>query len=169
MEPFYKSIIGRQLEASINMFETVIKSCPDSLWTGALWNEPDMPAGLSDAWYVTYHALFWLDLYLSGAVEGFAPPEPFDLAELDPAGILPERVYTQAELLTYLDHCRSKARTVIAGLTDEQARRLCSFPWGEVPFAELLLDNMRHIQEHGAQLRMYLGQQAGLNARWLGK
>jgi len=30
------------------------------------------------------------------------------------------------------------------------------FPWGELCFAELLIDNMRHVQEHGAQLRMFL-------------
>ncbi len=52
-------------------------------------------------------------------------------------------------------------------MTLEQAIRLCSFPWGELPFAELLLDNLRHVQEHGAQLRMFLGQQAGKSARWI--
>lgn len=35
--------------------------------------------------------------------------------------------------------------------------RLCQFPWGELPFAELQLYNLRHVQEHGAQQRMFLG------------
>lgn len=167
--PFYPSIIGRQLEASINMFEKVLNDCPDPLWTASLWEDTSAPPGLADFWYLAYHTLFWLDLYLSGAVEGFTPPAPFTLAELDPAGLLPERIYTRAELLSYLEACRQKARAITNNLTDDQAQRLCRFPWGELPFAELLLDNMRHVQEHGAQLRMFLGQQAGINARWLGK
>jgi hypothetical protein len=31
---------------------------------------------------------------------------------------------------------------------------------GEVPFAELLIISLCHVQEHGAQLNMFLGQQA---------
>ena len=47
------------------------------------------------------------------------------------------------------------------------ARQRCKFSWGEVSFAELLLDNMRHVQEHGAQLNMILGQKAGWSPRWV--
>ena len=45
----------------------------------------------------------------------------------------------------------------------------CRFPWGELPFAELLLYNLRHVQEHAAQLRMFLGQQAGKSAKWVSR
>jgi hypothetical protein len=31
----------------------------------------------------------------------------------------------------------------------------------ELPFAELQPYSLRHVQEHAAQLRMFLGQQAG--------
>ena len=53
-------------------------------------------------------------------------------------------------------------------MTVEQANRLCAFAWGEVPFAELQLYNMRHVQEHAAQLHMFLGNHrpaAGAAAR----
>ena len=83
--------------------------------------------------------------------------------------MLPDRIYQSEELLEYLKHCREKSRGIVKDLSDEQASRLCKFSWGEVPFAELLLDNMRHVQEHGAQLRMFLGQQAGISGRWLVK
>lgn len=33
--------------------------------------------------------------------------------------------------------------------------------------AELLLYNMRHVQEHAAQLSLLLGQQAGLSSSWV--
>jgi hypothetical protein len=51
---------------------------------------------------VAYHTLLWLDVYRTVDVAGFTPPAPFTLAELEPAGLLPERVYTRDELLGYL-------------------------------------------------------------------
>ena len=160
-------MIGRQLEASINMLGDVLMQCPEDLWTSSLWIDSDVPAGLSDFWYVAYHTLFWLDLYLGGGIEEFQPPDPFNLSELDPSGLLPERIYMRDELLNYLDHCLEKCRITFIDLTDEQASRVCVFPWGKIAFAELLLDNIRHVQEHGAQLRMFLGQQSGIHSHWL--
>jgi hypothetical protein len=43
-------------------------------------------------------------------------------------------------------------------LTDEIAQRHCRFGWGELSFLELLIYNLRHVQEHSAQLNMLLGQ-----------
>ncbi len=164
-----QSILWRQFGAAIDMFGGALRDCPVELWESSLWADPPMAAGFSTFWYVSYHTLFWLDLYLTGEVEGFAPPAPFNLDELDPAGVLPPRVYTREELLGYLEHCRRKCQETISALTNEQAYRLCRFPWGELPFAELLLDNLRHVQEHGAQLRMFLGQEAGKSARWVAR
>jgi hypothetical protein len=113
--------------------------------------------GFSQFWYLCYHTLFWLDLYLTGAEEGFTPPAPFDLVEMEANETLP-RVYTRDELLGYLDHCRNNYQQTIADLTPEQSNRMCSFAWGEIPFGELLLYVMCHVQEHAAQLHMFLGQ-----------
>jgi hypothetical protein len=103
---------------------------------------------------------------LTGAEEGFVPPVPFDLDEMEADEVLP-RTYTREELLHYLEYCRRKCHETISTLTSEQAYRMCRFPWGELPFAELQLYNLRHVQEHGAQLRMFLGQQAGKSAQWV--
>jgi hypothetical protein len=86
---------------------------------------------------------------------------------LDPAGVLPERTYTLDELLAYLEHGRRKCRATIASLTDDQARQPCKFSWGETSFLELLLDNMRHVQEHTAQLSLVLGQKIGFAPCWV--
>ncbi|HEY4720627.1 MAG TPA: DinB family protein, partial [Anaerolineae bacterium] len=123
MDPIWRTIIWQQFGAAIDMLENAMHACPDDLWS-------DRSQRL-EFWYVVYHTLFWLDLYLSGAVEGFAPPVPFTLDELDPAGLLPERPYTKAELQAYLDHDRQKCRSTLAALTDEQAQRLCEFSWGK--------------------------------------
>jgi hypothetical protein len=39
---------------------------------------------------------------------GFAPPPPFTLDELNPAGIVPSPAYTRETLLDYLAHCLQK-------------------------------------------------------------
>ncbi|MEZ4714042.1 MAG: DinB family protein [Caldilineaceae bacterium] len=164
---FVKTVLGQQFGAAIDMFGNTISACPDELWQARLW--PDQLPVFTEFWYLALHTLFWLDLYLSGAVEGFAPPPPFTLDELDPVGVAPATPYTKAELQTYLNHCRCKCQTTIAELTDERAQQLCRFPWGEVSFGELQLYNMRHVQEHAAQLSMFLGQERGLAARWVTK
>lgn len=169
MDPFWKSIIWQQFGAAIDMLENNIRACPDDLWTATLWTpEPEKP-GLAQVWYNVYHALFWLDLYLSGPEEGFVPPPPFTLIEMDPAGLVPDRVYSKDELLTYLEHGRTKCRTMMEGMTNERAREIINFGSRALPFAELQLYNMRHVQEHAAQLSLLLGQNTDYEPRWVSK
>ena len=156
-------MLWRQFARAIDMLGDALRDCPDDLWEKRLWDDQAdqwVAAGFSTFWYLGYHALFWLDLYLTGAEEGFAPPEPFDLVEMDAGEVLP-RTYTREELLGYLEYCRRKCQETLGALSKEQAYGLCRFPWGELPFAELQLYNLRHVQEHAAHLSMFLGQQAG--------
>lgn len=165
------TMVWRQFGAAIDMLGDALRDCPDELWEKPLWPErPDhfLPGGFSAFWYLGYHALFWLDLYLTGTEEGFAPPAPFDLAEMEAGQPMP-RTYTREELLGYLESCRRKCQETLGALSDEDAQRECRFPWGSMSYAELQLYNLRHIQEHGAQLRMFLGQEAGKSAKWVGK
>lgn len=163
-------MLWRQFGAAIDMLGDALRDCPDELWEERLWSDqPDqwVAASFSAFWYLGYHALFWLDLYLTGAEEGFVPPAPFDLVEMEPHETLP-RTYSRAELLDYLEYCRGKCQATLSALTREQAYRLCQFAWGELPFAELQLYNLRHVQEHAAQLSLFLGQQkAGKAPGWV--
>ena len=163
------NMLWRQFGASVDMLSECLRDCPDELWEKRLWDDqPDqwVASGFSSFWYLSYHTLFWLDLYLTGAEEGFTPPAPFDLVEMEAGESLP-RIYTREELLGYLETCRRKCQETINTMSNEQARRLCSFSWGELSFAELQLYSLRHVQEHGAQLRMFLGQQAGKSTGWV--
>jgi len=164
-----QQMLWRQFGAAIDMLGDTLRDCPEDLWEKRLWqDQPEqwVASGFATFWYLGYHTLFWLDLYLTGAEEGFAPPAPFDLVEMESGEALP-RTYTRAELLGYLDDCRRKCQETIVTMSTEQARRLCRFPWGELPFAELQLYNLRHVQEHAAQLRMFLGQQSGKSTNWI--
>lgn len=162
-------MLWHQFGAAIDMLDDAIKNCPNELWETQLWDdEPDqwVAKGFSKFWYLCYHTLFWLDLYLTGAEEGFSPPAPFDLVEMVANETLP-RTYSREELLRYLLTCRQNCQAVISAMSQEQAYRLCQFSWGEVTFAELQLYNLRHVMEHSAQLRMFLGQQANKSATWV--
>lgn len=153
-------MLWRQFELPINALRDALVECPDALWREKLWeDEPGqwVAQGFGSFWYVSYHALFWLDLYLTGAEEGFAPPAPFDLVEMNAGEVLP-RVYSREELLGYVEICRARCRSTIAALTSEGAGRTCHFPWGDVAFGELLIYTLRHVQEHAAQLHLFIHQ-----------
>ena len=164
----WSTVIWRQFGAAIDDLDNAIRACPDQLWRARLWDEPSQESFfLPEYWYVVYHALFWLDLYLTGAEEGFAPPAPFALIEQDENGPIPEPPYTKEELQAYLEVCRKRCQTTIESTTDKEAQRLCTFGWGEVSFAELLLYNMRHLAGHAAQLNLLLGQKIGSAPGWV--
>ncbi len=157
--------ISRQLGAAVDMLENAVRACPDSLWSNPsekpAWKDNDVVG----FWYVVYHTLFFLDYYMSDSPRTFAPPPPFTLEELDPAGLLPDRPYTKEEMLNYLEYSRAKARAAIQDLTAEQARRQSGFQ--ELSRAELLLYVMRHVQHHAGQLNLLLRQNTGSAPRWV--
>jgi hypothetical protein len=161
MDEFMKKLVWQQFGAAIDMLENALQACPDQLWSDRA-RQPEF-------WYVTYHTLFWLDVYLSDSVAAFTPPAPFTLDEMDVAGLMPPRIYTKAELQSYLEHGRNKCRAKIERLTDEQARMRCGFEWVDVSVLELLLYNMRHVQHHAAQLNLMLRQTIDSAPRWVAK
>jgi len=159
MDPTLKETIWRQFGAAIDMLDNAVMACPDPLWRDR--------SRRPEYWYTVYHTLFWLDFYLSASPEGFTPPPPFTLDELDPAGILPERPYTKDELKAYLEHGRCKCRAAIAALTDESARHRFRSGSMDLSVLELLLYNQRHVQHHAAQLYLILRQETGSAPRWV--
>jgi len=167
MDPSWSTALWRQLGAAIDTLDDALVACPTPLWTRRLWPDPParwFPPPFGEFWYVAFHALVWLDLYLAGVPEEeFTPPSPFAQGELDSFAALPARPYTKEELRAYLASTRRKCHTTLVALTDEQARRSVAYPWSKgqpVSFLELQLYNLRHVQEHAAQLSLFLGQHA---------
>ena len=131
METIWTNIIWSQYGAAIDMLENAIRACPDELWSNPSkppqWISRDVPG----FWYVAYHTLFFLDYDFSGPEKEFAPPAPFTLAELDPAGLLPERAYTKDELLAYQTPEQERATIIrcldtIAAKTGKRPEGWCS-------------------------------------------
>jgi uncharacterized damage-inducible protein DinB len=167
METAWGMALWRQFGAAIDTLDNALAACPAALWQERLWPnapEPPFPPAFAEFWYVADHALVWLDLYLSGVPEEeFAPPAPFAQGELDSAETTPAQPYTREELRAYLTLLRQKCHTLLSALTDEQAQRPVEYGWSEgqpISYLELQLYNLRHVQEHAAQLCLFLGQHA---------
>ncbi|HET9109710.1 MAG TPA: DinB family protein [Ktedonobacterales bacterium] len=163
MDTLWRTALWKQFGAAIDALDNALIACPDTVWSQPVWHDSSVPSERTAFWYVAYHALFWLDLYLFGSEEGFAPLAPFTLVEQDDAvGTLPERAYSRKELRAYLASLRAKCRATIESMTDERASQPVHFDWLEgaevVTYAELQIYSMRHIQEHATQLNLVLGE-----------
>jgi hypothetical protein len=151
MDTRWSAALWQQFGATIDMLDNALLACPPSNWEKPLWSDPDWDGAF---WRIAFHTLYWLDFYLSGSTEEIALPAPFTRN--------PQRTYTKDELRTYLVYARKKCQTTIAALTDEAASRQIEYPWigSPISFFELLLYTMRHVQEHAAQLGLFLGLNA---------
>jgi DinB superfamily len=161
--------LWQQFGAAVDMLDNALVACPASQWRERLWSDPpDHPQPpFGEFWFIAYHTLKWLDLYLSSVVESPtggtppSPPSPFPAPALDADP--PERPYTKDELRAYLAYTKQKCQSTIETLTDERARAPYEFPWEKeqgrpISYLELMLYTMRHVQEHAAQLSLFLGQ-----------
>jgi hypothetical protein len=163
----WKEVVLSQFLAAVQMLENAMIAAPPDVWAQPgrpiEWQETE-PVGF---WYLAFHALFFLDYNLSGSHDAFQPPLPFDLGELDPSGVLPGRIYSKDELLTYSAQCRSKLISFVGQLSDLQANEPCDFPGREMTVGELLLYNMRHVQHHAAQLNLLLRRYSQKAPGWV--
>ncbi len=162
MDASLKSIIWQQYGASIDMLADDIRLCPDQLWTAVVYKDPN-DVRYGQFWFIAYHAVYYIDLYLADSSVKFVPPPPFI------RGVLPEKPYSKVQIRKYLDHCRIKCQATIESLTDEKASQHCSYDWIEGSFLEMLLYSMRHVQEHAAQLSLLLGQHDVTGMDWISK
>jgi hypothetical protein len=156
-----KKVLWGQFGAAIDMLESGMTMCPDDVWAE--------DRGPRSFWYLVFHTLFFLDYYLSDSEEDFRPPPPFTLTELDPAGVMPDRIYTREELGRYLEHGRAKCRRAIASLTEAKASERRRMGSTEGTVAERLLYNLRHVQHHAAQLYLILRERVDSAPRWVGR
>ncbi len=159
--------IWQQLGAAVSMLENDLRACPAQLWQDSIWTDSTDAPEYTQFWFIAFHALKWLDFYLSGTdggYERYTLPAPFLFRGL------PEKPYAQDQLLEYLSFCREKCQSTFEGLTDEKASQKCILPSGEeVSFVELQLYRMRHVQEHVAQLNLHLGHKLGSAPDWVSR
>lgn len=159
-EEVFGRAIQRQFCAAIESLRRAINMCPADIWEGR--------GERMQFWYVVHHTVFWLDFYLTMDPENYRPLAPFGLEELDPAGVIPETIYTKEQLLGWLDHGEQKCRAFFEGMTAERAAKRYQSGWMDFSVIELQLYNMRHVQHHTAQLNLMLRERVNDAPRWVG-
>lgn len=157
----YLQSLTHNFEGALGLMEAALADCPEGLWQTDLWPEeapsrPSPAGGLqgSASWFLGYHALFCLDYDLTGEFEPWAPPEPFG----DNSYAYPNRVFTKAELLGYLQWCRGRVRQTLDGLTEEMAARPLPSAHREsgLLYGVLVGSLALHVVEHASQVRQFL-------------
>ncbi|MBK9124739.1 MAG: DinB family protein [Chloroflexi bacterium] len=162
MDANLKSSLWNQFGAAIDTLDDALTLCPDSLWETVLWDDEE-DARYGQFWFIAYHTLFWTDLFLGGSYADFTPPAPFI------RGTLPDQPYAKDDVHAYLKACRAKVKAMSEALTDEQAARVCTFPWMTPSYLELQFYSLRHVQEHAAQLNLILGHRGITGQDWVAK
>lgn len=161
----YKELVVNQYEAALCTIHHCVDRCPDSLWQKPVVNNPFSQS--------VFHALFFADLYLGNNMEE-QPQQAFHKAHTAQFGAYeqledrePVETYEKDFIRAYLEHCRSKAKSIVAAETREQLTTRAGFPWLDVPRAEVHLYNIRHLQHHAAQLILVLRKEAECNMGWV--
>lgn len=156
MSSFIQEELGKQFGAGLDMLSDSIGTCPDAIWQ-------------SDGRFsqMAYHTLFFLDYYLTKEPVGFSPPSHFSYSEFEEE---PELViFSKAELLHYLNNCRSKARDFVFSLDEAQLEKRWMNESRTMNFSmlEILLYNLRHVQHHVGQLNLLLRQVTLQAPEWI--
>lgn len=160
-----KETLWKQFGASIDMLHNAIAMWPEERWEAK-----------KKFFYIAYHALVFLEYYLTNPPpKNFSAEYPFTESDVPVEDavddVIPNRIYSKAELLNYVQSSREKCRKAIAGLTDQNISDRWVDPSGHRDYSivELLLYNMRHVQHHAAQLNMMLRQEINDAPKWVGR
>ena len=153
--------IARNFEEALRLMGAALTDCPDILWERDLWPDeaptnPTSQGGLhgSAPWFLAYHSLLTLDYDLSAEFEPWKPPQPFD----ENTYAFPNRVFTRAELLGYVDYCGTRARRTLDDVFEEKA----AWPLPDahryhgVLYGVMVGSIPLHVIEHASQIRQFL-------------
>jgi hypothetical protein len=161
----FRLILISQFEAGLSMLNLCLTRCPDEQWDTLIAKYP--------FWQVAYHALCFVDLYLSPSESAWQPrTEPGGNGGLHPKGGLelqeeyPSRRFERDELTHYVTLCRDKAHAIINAETPASLAGESGFAWLPFSRAELHLYNLRHLQHHTGQLGACL-HRLGISADWV--
>ena len=163
-----RAILARQFEATAEMLKQAIERCPDSAWTDA-----STPIAF---WHMAYHAVFYLDLYIGKGEADFTPAN-FHQPKTNFLSNHPTRSepfvpscppYSKDQVLTYLAHVRKRVKGIIRNLSEADLTAPSPVPWYSISRGDFLLNNLRHVQHHVAQLNSRLRKCDVEPGGWIG-
>src|SRR5690242_1600601 len=114
IEDKFKECLWVNFAAEIDMLSNAVAMLPKELWHKE-----------KKFFYLTYHTIIFLDFYLTKPVKDFAPALPYTIVDSNtlPAeavdDVIPDRFYTQQEILDYLNSIRAKCIRLIINSTED--------------------------------------------------
>ena len=153
-----KQALHQQYGAAIDMLENAVQACPEWLWD----NNSKGPA----FWQVVYHTTYYLDLYFSEFEEVLSTSPKHDGAA-HRLEFIPERTRSKDELLGLLSKARLKCFSVVDIIDPTYLEGSTPFEWQSFNRANLVLDNLRHVQHHVGQLVMLLRREVNVDLEWV--
>jgi hypothetical protein len=151
--------LARNFGSALHLLQAALEDTPDELWETDLW--PDVPTrsrpegGIdgSAPWFLGYHALTVTDYDLSGELEPWGPVPPFD----EHVWSWPARVFTRAELLGGIEHCRGRVSSTLVSFADKASLPLPPAHRAHPTSYGVLVGSLPvHVTEHAAQIRQFL-------------
>jgi hypothetical protein len=172
--------LGLGLHEALDLLEAAVRDCPDELWCSSMWHVPAPDADVEmhgpdgglitdpaerhalvqrhgTPWGVAWHALQVLDARLHQG--GLVPWEASPALGVDPSFDITTLAapWSQADLLRYVASCRARVVAGLGELTEERAAaRLSAGHHQGKPYAWRLMQMMRHVTEHAAQIRQFI-------------
>ncbi|MFX1572504.1 MAG: DinB family protein [Promethearchaeota archaeon] len=152
--------IFEQYGAAIGMLEKNLNSCPKELWDDKTIGPP--------FWQVAYHAMWFLDWYLSDskkARENFKSKFGEEVSR--DLNISPEITLTRKQLLEYLSNLKEKTKNRFEDLTTDDLIKPSVFEWHGNSVLSSLLYNLRHLMLHIGALNLRLHRKGVKLDNWI--
>ncbi len=162
-----KNSLWKQFGASIDMLINALNACPDTLYQNN-----------KRLFYTAYHVTVFLDYYLTIPPTDFKPQLPFTIIEKEAIpkealdDVLPNQHYPKEQLLEYIQTSKKKCHDVIMGIKETGNPRFVEdVEVGKMDYSliEILLNNLRHVQHHTAQLNTLLRNQGLEPPKWVAR
>ncbi|HVP10659.1 MAG TPA: DinB family protein [Phycisphaerae bacterium] len=147
MIEYVRQIITGQFEAALSMLNECVRMCPPEHWEGKIANDAFRQ--------IAYHALFYVDLYLSPSEEAFKLRE-FHRRGGDERSPALSPGLSQEDTLAYAAICRQKMIDTLAAETRESMQGPSGFSWRKFSRGELYIYTLRHVQHHAGSMSAYL-------------
>ena len=127
-------IIRRQFEPALTMFETLIRTCPETLWVSNPYGHP--------LWKRCLHAFESLDYFLNDfgvyCFEGIDKEVSPEFDQVDRQSL------TRQEMVTYFSRVREKLVSALSNLTSDQLQAY-SVISSEYTYLDIFLLQLRHL------------------------
>ena len=159
-----KDALNEQYGAAIGMMKQNLKICPKEVWDDRTRGPP--------FWHVAYHAMWFLDWYLSDskkARESFKSKFGDSSSHFEQLAVnnIRDVVLTPKQLIEFLSEIKEKAKNRINNLTSDELTKPSIFDWHGNSVLSSLLYNLRHIMLHIGTLNLRLRRKGVKLDNWV--